>query len=78
MVKKFRRKSFGAKIIGKSFKCDKDTYSVIKTKMGYYPRVRGKRYHSIGKRYKTASGARKELLQHCKIAKQAIKEMKKR
>ena len=64
-----KRKSFGIKIIGKPFQFDGEQYAVIETQMGYYARIRGKSHLKIGKKHKTSSSARKELMKHYKEAK---------
>jgi hypothetical protein len=69
METKHRRKSFGVRLIGKPFQCDNDQFAVVKTKMGYYPRIRGTRYFKIGNRYKTEKGARRELIKECEARK---------
>lgn len=68
-----KRKSFGVRIIGKPFQFDGDQYAVIKTKMGYYGRIRGKKFFRIGNRHKTSKKAREELMDIYKVAKQAKK-----
>lgn len=73
-----KRKSFGIRIIGKTFQFDGDKYSVIKTKMGFYPRVKGKNIFMIGKRYSTAHDARGELMRIYQTAKSAKKEYEKK
>jgi len=73
-----RRKSFGIKIIGKTFQYDGDQYAVIKTKMGFHARCKGRNWHKIGNIHSTAHKARNELMNMVKIAKQAKLEIKKR
>ena len=72
-----KRKTFGIKIIGKPFQYDGDQYAVIKTKMGFYARCKGKNWHKIGNRHSTAHKARNELMNIVKVAKQAKLEKKK-
>lgn len=72
-----RRKAFGLKIIGKTFQFDGDQYAVIKTKMGFYARVRGKKLHKIGNRHTTAHKARNELMNIYKIAKKVKNKRRK-
>ncbi len=67
-----KRKTFGLKIVGKPVQFNKEQYAVIKTKMGYYPRIKGKGHLSIGNRYKTAQEAKKELMMDLKYAKMYV------
>ena len=58
-----RRKSFGIKLIGKTRTVGGDQFVVIKTKKGYYARIKGKNLLVIGDRHLTSEKARKELNQ---------------
>jgi len=64
------------KIIGKVRQVDYDKFMLIKTDLGYYPRIKGKRIHSIGHRHKTATAARKELNMWIGAAKEAKASMR--
>ena len=68
-----RRKSYGIKIIGKSKTVGGDQFTVIKTKKGYYPRVKGKNLLVIGDRHMKAETARKELRQWIRAKKEFMK-----
>lgn len=48
-------------IIGKVRKYKGDRYMVIKTKLGYYPRIVGYKYQCIKDRHSTYNAAKKEL-----------------
>ena len=68
-----RRKNYGIKIIGKAKTVGGDQFAVIKTKKGYYPRVKGKNLLVIGDRHRTAEKARKELSQWIQAKKDFMK-----
>lgn len=68
-----RRRSFGIKIIGKTRTVGKDQFTVIKTKKGYYPRVKGKNLLVIGGRHLTAKNAQKELNEWIQAKKRFMK-----
>lgn len=71
-----KRATDGMKIIGKIKQVDYDKFMVIKTDLGYYPRIKGSRIHSIGHRHKTIAAARKELNMWISAAKEAKASMR--
>lgn len=71
-----KRSRLGGKIIGKIKQVDYDKFMLIKTDLGYYPRIKGKSIHSIGHRHKTVAAARKELNMWISAAKEAKASMR--
>ena len=67
------RKNYGIKIIGKPKVVGGDQFAVIKTKMGYYPRVKGKNLLVIGDRHRKSERARKELNEWIRAKKRFMK-----